>query len=107
DLDGIMFPDAAWVVAPDSRSRTAKEALRRHWPRSAMGLSRLFALGHDAALLVPSLGRLSPPSATVDGVTGRLSVNDRGIVMREFAWAEMRGGRPVPLSPGALPPAPA
>lgn len=98
DLDGIMFPDGPWVVAPDFRSRTTKDQLLRHWPRGTLGASRLYALGYDAAMLLPYLGHAGSPPRSLGGVTGTLSVDHDGIVRRELVWAEIRHGLPAPLS---------
>ena len=37
----------------------------------------------------------------IDGATGVLYLDTSGRVHRRLAWAEFRGGKPVPLSPPA------
>lgn len=98
DLNGVAFPDGPWIVDPDGPGRLARSTLLQYWPRGTLAGSRLFALGHDAATLVPWLRRGVHPTAGLDGASGTLFVDDGGIVRRELTWAEIRAGRPVPMA---------
>src|SRR5690606_13645338 len=89
DLNGARFPDAAFVVDPDVRSRATRAALVRHWPRGTLGASRLHAFGYDAALLLPWIGQAGTPPP-VDGLTGRLEFGHDGVIRRELSWAQIR-----------------
>ncbi|MEO7387500.1 MAG: penicillin-binding protein activator, partial [Gammaproteobacteria bacterium] len=101
DLNGVVFPDSPWVIDPDGRARLIKAGLVRHWGRSALGISRLYALGYDASRLLPDVLRQSTPGpfsgGDVAGSTGMLYADAGGRIHRRLPFAEIRGGRVVPL----------
>ncbi|TVQ47084.1 MAG: hypothetical protein EA371_08960 [Gammaproteobacteria bacterium] len=101
DLNGIIFPDAPWLVDPDEAMRALRAGIERYWPGRGDRLGRLYAMGFDAYRLVPLLFAGVPEHglAAVEGMSGRLEVGADGLVSRELAWGEFRGGRPVPLAP--------
>jgi hypothetical protein len=103
DLNGVIFPDSPWVIDPDSRALLIKNGLVRHWGRPALGFSRLYALGYDACQLVPEILRQPAPgpfsSGDVAGTTGMLYADSVGRIHRRLSFAEIRGGRAVPLPP--------
>ena len=102
DLDGVIFPDMPWVISPDAVSTDLLNALSRYWPVRARGRGRLYAFGFDAYRLVPLLkaGKFGPLN-TIPGMTGLLSIDDRGRVRRELDWARVTNGQPVPLGTAA------
>lgn len=102
DLDGVIFPDMPWVISPDTVSTDLRNALSRYWPVRARGRGRLYAFGFDAYRLVPLLkaGKFGPLN-TIPGMTGLLSIDDRGRVRRELDWARVTNGQPVPLGTAA------
>lgn len=108
DLNGAIFPDSPWVIAPDDRVIRIKSSLVRHGNKT-LSASRLYALGYDAYGLVPHL--LSQPfpgpfsSGTLPGVTGLLYGDPVGRIHRQLPFAQIRSGRPVVL-PNPLPPVP-
>lgn len=55
DLNGIVFADMPWELAPDSTAVALRETLVRYWPDRAGALGRLYAMGFDAYRLVPLL----------------------------------------------------
>ena len=71
DLNGVVFPDSPWVIAPDSRALAVKNGLVRHWGRQALGVSRLYALGYDACQLLPEIMRPAGAGALRQRRTGR------------------------------------
>lgn len=94
DLDGVMFPDMPWIVAPDATANNLRQSISSYWPARSRGRGRLYAFGFDAFRLIPAL-RSSRPSATPTyGLTGRLLADDRGRVRRELNWAQVENGRP-------------
>ena len=103
DLNGVIFPDSPWVIDPDSRALAIKNGLVRHWGRTALGVSRLYALGYDAGQLLPEILRQSAPgpfsSGELPGTTGILYADTDGRIHRRLPFAEIRGGRAVPLPP--------
>lgn len=102
DLEGVIFPDMPWVISPDAVSTELRSALSKHWPIRARGRGRLYAFGFDAYRLVPLLksGKFGSAHA-IPGMTGLLSVDDKGRVRRELDWARVTAGQPEPLSTAA------
>jgi len=102
DLEGVIFSDMPWVISPDAVSTELRTALTQHWPVRARGRGRLYAFGFDAYRLVPLLkaGRFGREHA-VPGMTGLLSVDEKGRVHRELDWARVLNGKPTPLGAAA------
>lgn len=98
DLEGVIFPDMPWVISPDAASTQLRSALTRHWPVRARGRGRLYAFGFDACRIVPLLkaGQFGSAHA-IPGMTGLLSVDEKGHVKRELDWAQVSGGRALAL----------
>ena len=69
------------------------------------GYARLFALGADAAGLVGHLGKLGLATASYDGYTGELGIDEDNRIVRKLQWAVFLGGVPQTLDglPFALP----
>lgn len=101
DLNGVMFPDSPWVIDPDSRALLIKSGVVRYWGRPALGASRLYALGYDAYQLLPEILRQPAPGpfsgGEIAGTTGILHADSTGRIHRRLSFAEIRGGRAVPL----------
>ena len=102
DLEGVIFPDMPWVISPDAASTQLRGALTRHWPVRARGRGRLYAFGFDACRIVPLLkaGQFGAAHA-IPGMTGLLSIDEKGHVKRELDWAKVSGGRALPLGTAA------
>jgi outer membrane PBP1 activator LpoA protein len=97
DLNGIMFSDTPWIVAPQSWIEHLPSLYGEYWPEERR-LGRLHAMGYDAYQLIASLhGAHSGPMVEVDGATGKLHVDADGRVRRELAWAQFQRGEPVAL----------
>jgi outer membrane PBP1 activator LpoA protein len=105
DLNGILFADMPWVIAPQSWIRYLSEAFGEYWPEERR-LARLHAMGYDAYHLVaPLFATRSGSIAEIDGATGRLYLDTDGRVHRKLAWAEFQRGVPIPVAdPGEQPP---
>jgi uncharacterized protein len=100
DLNGVVFPDSPWVIAPDDRQLAVKNGLARHWGRAALSVSRFYALGYDAYELLPDILRQTPgpfSASEIPGATGVLYADSAGRIHRHLSFAEIRGGRPVPV----------
>ncbi|HEY6642322.1 penicillin-binding protein activator [Povalibacter sp.] len=98
DLDGVIFPDMPWVISPDAVSTELRTALNQYWPVRARGRGRLYAFGFDAYRIVPLLkaGKFGTANA-IPGMTGLLSIDERGRVRRDLDWARVTDGKPVPI----------
>jgi outer membrane PBP1 activator LpoA protein len=97
DLNGIMFADTPWIVAPQSWIEHLPSLYSKYWPEERR-LGRLHAMGYDAYQLIASLHAAhSGPMVEVDGATGKLHVDADGRVRRKLAWAQFQRGEPVAL----------
>ena len=98
DLDGLIFPDMPWMVSADPVTTRIRDAVRGAWPARTARLNRLFAFGFDAYRLVPALRAQALSGANeIDGVTGRLRLDDHNRIRRELDWAQIRDGQAAPL----------
>jgi len=98
DLDGLTFPDMPWMVSDDSVTGRIRDTVRSAWPARTARRDRLYAFGFDAYRLVPALRSKSlSGSASIDGVTGKLRLDDHNRVRRELDWARMKDGVPAAL----------
>jgi len=97
DLNGIMFADTPWIVAPQSWIEHLPSLFGEYWPEERR-MGRLHAMGYDAYQLIASLytGQ-SGPMMEVDSATGKLHLDADGRVRRKLAWAQFQRGEPVPL----------
>lgn len=105
DLNGIMFPDMPWIIAPNPQAEAARESLARYWPADASRRARLFAMGYDAFQIA---SRMTGPGGLSEfaGVTGRLYLARDGRIHRRLMWARIVRGQPVALDPVAAEPVP-
>ncbi|GMR16998.1 MAG: penicillin-binding protein activator [Gammaproteobacteria bacterium] len=97
DLNGLMFADTPWIVAPPAWIADFPEIYARYWPGERR-LGRLHAMGYDAYQLVAGL--FSARDGTMDeliGATGRLTLASDGRIHRQLAWAQFQRGTPVAL----------
>jgi len=97
DLNGIMFADTPWIVAPQSWIEHLPSLFGEYWPEERR-MGRLHAMGYDAYQLIASLyAGQSGPMMEVDGATGKLHLDTDGRVRRKLAWAQFQRGEPVAL----------
>jgi outer membrane PBP1 activator LpoA protein len=99
DLDGVLFPHMPWVISPDAASTQLRTSIAKYWPVRARTQGRLYAFGFDAYRIIPLLkaGRFGSAHA-IPGMTGLLSIDDKGRVHRQLDWARVSDGKPVPLN---------
>lgn len=97
DLNGVMFADAPWVIAPQAWIAHLPALFSQYWPDERR-LGRLHAMGYDAYQLIAGLyAARTGPMAEIDGATGRLFLDPDGKVRRKLAWAQFQRGEPVAL----------
>jgi outer membrane PBP1 activator LpoA protein len=100
DLDGLMFPDMPWMLGGDLAD-AVRSVTHEAWPNGGPYHGRLFAFGFDAFRLAQALRRQGVAgSVSVDGLTGRLSIDSERRVRRELGWAQLHNGE-VRLLPAA------
>ncbi len=97
DLNGIMFADTPWTIAPQSWIMNLPPAYAEFWPAQRR-LGRLHAMGYDAYQLIAALyAARTGPMQPIDGASGRLYLDTDGRVRRQLAWAQFQRGEPVAL----------
>ncbi|MCI0517484.1 MAG: penicillin-binding protein activator [Woeseiaceae bacterium] len=97
DLNGIMFADTPWIVAPPPWIASYPQLYADYWPGERR-LGRLNAMGYDAYQLVMSL--FSNRDGTMEeliGATGRLYIGTDGRIHRKLAWARFERGTPIAM----------
>lgn len=97
DLNGVLFPDAPILLAPDASSQALKAGLERYWPQRAKQWIRFYGMGFDAYGLMSSLYRSSAVAWPIAGASGELTMDDEGRIHRVLPFAQFRGGQPVAL----------
>ncbi len=102
DFDGISFDDMPWMLETSGAAADTRSTVASLWPNNFSGNSRLYALGFDAWRLVPLLYKGQPFSATVQGMTGLLSMDSSGRIHRQLDWASFKNGAPILLTPASL-----
>lgn len=92
DLQGLRYVEMPWFVQPDHPAVMAYAQ-----PRTPMSVEqeRLFALGIDAFRL--ALQMLRTQRVPLDGVTGRIQLDQPNQFSRVLTPAEVDGGRVIPL----------
>jgi len=101
DLDGIVFGDMPWLVAPTESGRLLREQLDAAIPGRVVPLLRLYAFGADAYRLAIGLRRIAGDRlSSIDGHSGRLSVGANHRISRRLEWTRFVDGVPAPYEPG-------
>jgi len=96
DLDNIEFIEIPWML---SNTIDIKNELLKTIPSSQEKYSRFYALGVDAFKLAPRLKLLREiKDSQIQGQTGTLSMNSKGVISREMEWAKFKRGKAVSVS---------
>jgi hypothetical protein len=92
DLQGVRYVEMPWFVQPDHPAVMAYTQ-----PKTPMSVEqeRLYALGIDAYRL--ALQMLRTQRTPLDGVTGRIQLDQPNQFSRTLTPAEVDGGRVIPL----------
>ncbi|MBE0365011.1 hypothetical protein PULV_a3312 [Pseudoalteromonas ulvae UL12] len=91
DLQGLYFTDMPWMLPIKQTAPELRGQFDQLWPDQADLQQQLFAMGYDAVRLIPELRQLNAlPGKRVQGLTGRLSVNELGEIERQLQWAQYR-----------------
>ena len=97
DLNGIMFADIPWLIAPQPWIERLPAQFAEHWPEERR-LARLHAMGYDAYNLIASLyAARGGMMSELDGATGTLYLDANGRIHRRLAWAQFQRGEVVAL----------
>ena len=85
DLNGIMFADTPWIIAPQNWIRHLPDLYKEYWPEERR-LGRLHAMGYDAYQLIASLYSAGTGTMDeIDGATGKLKLDYDGRIRRDLA----------------------
>ncbi|MGI9275917.1 MAG: penicillin-binding protein activator [Endozoicomonas sp.] len=96
DLNNLRIPIMHWYI-PNNSNPLEKEIISI-WPGAKSQYGSLYAMGADAFHLYPRLHQLaSLPGSRIEGLTGWLSIDSQGRVVRELSWQIFRNGRLSPL----------
>jgi outer membrane PBP1 activator LpoA protein len=95
DLQGVRYAEMPWFVQPDHPAVMAYPP-----PKTQLSVEheRLYAFGIDAFRIALAITRGDPRKVTIDGVTGRISLEDHHF-SRILVPSEVDGGRIIPLRP--------
>ena len=100
DLDGVVFGDMPWLIAPSESGRLLRGQLEDALAGRELRLPRLYAFGADAYRLATGLRRITgSPLESLEGHTGRLSVGANHRIVRRLAWTRFADGVPAPDEP--------
>lgn len=89
DLEGIRFIEMPWRLRPSPLRGEIADA----FPESLNSYSSLIAFGIDAYRLYPRLPQMAVfNDVRIQGVTGTLSMGERGLVRRSLDWAIIENG---------------
>ncbi len=87
DLQNVRFLDMPWML-PHNPREDLERAVDGLWRDRSTQESRLFAFGIDAYQLLPNLASMALlPQVAVSGLTGELSMNDKGEIIRTLPQA--------------------
>ncbi|PRO70615.1 penicillin-binding protein activator [Alteromonas gracilis] len=98
DLQNVHFVDMPWLM-PSHKWQPLEQEVQQAWENQNTMQKRLFAFGFDAYQLLPQLGMLNTLKyLSHDGLTGNLSLNQRGEVVRKQPQAIIRNEKVRMLS---------
>lgn len=97
DLNGIQFCAMPWEIAPQTLSpdlQVLLQQVKTFWPKNFAQNPQFFALGVDSYHLAQRL--LVDPNQTqsMDGATGKLTLSQNRVWLRELPWAQIINGKP-------------
>ncbi len=95
DLNDLVFTEMPWLI---KNTEPQLHALYEKIGEQQTQLKKLFAFGYDAYKLIYSLKQLTIlPSQSLEGLTGRLSVNADKTIKRQLSWSRYVQGKVVAI----------
>lgn len=99
DLDGMIFCDMPWILAPNQMPSDNLRALQQHiqmlWPDTATRYAKFYAMGVDAFNLTSQLNKMqSAPQLGIAAATGTLYLTPQHTIDRQLLWAQFKNGAP-------------
>jgi outer membrane PBP1 activator LpoA protein len=96
DLNGFIFAAAPALVTPNEEANGIRAEVQTYWPQRSAQLLPYHGMGFDAYGLVASLYANDAAPWSMHGLSGDLSLDDKGRVRRSnLPLAQFRNGRPV------------
>jgi uncharacterized protein len=93
DLRNLTFSDMPWMLPGHAWTPLANQ-VSSLWPQQQDALMRLFAMGYDAYQLLPALRQLRIlDNSSVQGLTGKLSMTQDGVIHRILPLAQVQQDR--------------
>lgn len=90
-LNQMLLGDMPWMLdkMPDQYAKAAAAL-----PNASADQLRLYAMGYDAAKLIPQLSDLRQnPEKSMAGLTGSLHLTTDGVLLRDLTWIRFRDGQ--------------
>ena len=96
DLQGMRYVEMPWFIQPDHPAVMVYPP-----PKGLQNVDqeRLYALGVDAFRLALLLLKGEAARISLDGVTGRITLEGGNHLVRQLSAAEVDGGRIIPARP--------
>jgi len=94
DLNRVIIGDMPWTLS-NTADDNIKIQVHQTWPNKVVQFNRFYALGVDTYKSLNFLSWLRANSnSSIQGVTGKLKMNEKNQIIRELSWAKFRNGKP-------------
>jgi len=93
DLNDIEFMDSKWLINFDN-DRELKQSLQKTWGEDFQLQKRLYAMGSDAYKLTMNIAKMKKIKHSINGATGKLSINSTNDIERKLQWLKFKNGVP-------------
>lgn len=98
DLQNVRFIDMPWML-PQNRWPEFTRTANTLWPDRSTAFSRFFAFGVDAYQMLPNVEQMALlPQVSLEGLTGKLFVDEAGRVIRTLPQARINNQQIIPVT---------
>ncbi|WP_290649408.1 penicillin-binding protein activator [Aquisalimonas sp.] len=100
DMAGVVFFDMPWMLGEGDHLAPTRTSMRTAWQDHLQQHAPLYALGADAYRLIPYLATMrANDGERLEGATGLLRIDHKGLVHREVLPARFHRGEVERLHP--------
>lgn len=93
DFNGLSFTEMPYFVAQQGPALAMRDLLGQLRPQWPSALERLFAMGYDAARLLPRMAVLRVAGTEpVQGISGSIGIDSNGVIYRRLKWVNIKNG---------------